>query len=54
MRVAAYEARDCMRMAAYEAREPEWTGQRDFGWLSGGEGLVKGMLGGLLFGKKSQ
>ena len=41
-------------MALHEAREPEWTGAKDFKWLSGGAGLIKGMLGGLLFGPKAK
>lgn len=40
--------------AEWEAREPEWTGSADFKWISGSGGLIKGMLGGLLFGPKSQ
>lgn len=40
------------RVGEYETCEPEWTGPKDFKWLSGG-GLIKGMLGGLLFGPKS-
>ena len=41
------------RVAEYEEREHEWTGKPDFKWLSG-FGLIKGMLGGLLFGPKSK
>jgi hypothetical protein len=41
------------RVEEYEKRESEWTGKRDFGWLSGG-GLMKGMLSGLLCGPKSR
>eukprot|EP00756_Hemistasia_phaeocysticola_P061591 Hpha_TRINITY_DN5050_c0_g1::TRINITY_DN5050_c0_g1_i1::g.94028::m.94028 len=46
-------ALDPRRVHEYEDREWEWTGKKDFGWLSGG-GLIKGMLGGLLFGPKSE
>jgi len=49
---APVEALDATRFSEYEAREPEWTGPKDFGWLSG-FGLLKGMLGGLLCGPKS-
>eukprot|EP00928_Gymnodinium_smaydae_P019738 TRINITY_DN17591_c0_g1_i1.p1 TRINITY_DN17591_c0_g1~~TRINITY_DN17591_c0_g1_i1.p1 ORF type:complete len:420 (+),score=63.42 TRINITY_DN17591_c0_g1_i1:191-1450(+) len=42
------------RVVEYETCEPEWTGAKDFAWISGGGGLIKGMLGGLLFGPKSQ
>ena len=51
---APVEAMSAERVAAYEAREPEWTGAKDFKWLSGGAGLIKGMLGGLLFGPKAK
>ena len=50
---AAVEAMVAVRVAEFEDREPEWTGPKDFAWLSGG-GLIKGMLSGLLFGPKSK
>ena len=51
---APIEAMSPMRVAEYEACEPEWTGNSDFKWISGGGGLIKGMLAGLLCGPKSQ
>ena len=50
---APVEAMSAVRVAEYETREAEWTGKEDFKWISGGAGLIKGMLGGLLFGPKS-
>ena len=43
-----------VRLVEYEAQESQWTGKRDFDWLSGGGGLIKGLLGGLCCGPKSQ
>ena len=47
------EALDPIRVVEYETRESEWTGKSDFGWLTS-LGLIKGMLGGLLFGPTAQ
>jgi hypothetical protein len=44
---------DPVRVVAFEAREHEWTGRADFNWLSSGA-LVKGLVGGLLFGPKAR
>ncbi|GMI35224.1 hypothetical protein TeGR_g12281 [Tetraparma gracilis] len=41
-----------VRVAEYERRESEWTGKKDFDFLTSG-GLIKGMLSGLLFGPKA-
>ena len=49
---APVESMTPARVHEYETREPEWTGKKDFAWLSGG-GLIKGMLMGMLFGPKS-
>jgi len=46
------EAMDPVRVAAYETRESEWTGVKDFNFLTSG-GLIKGMLGGMLCGPKA-
>jgi hypothetical protein len=54
MGTGAIESMTAERVHEYEACESEWTGKKDFGWISGGAGLIKGMLGGLLFGPKSQ
>jgi len=51
---APVEAMTAERISEYEIRESEWTGKADFDWISGGAGLIKGMLGGLLFGPKSK
>eukprot|EP00441_Pelagodinium_beii_P014498 CAMPEP_0197659264 /NCGR_PEP_ID=MMETSP1338-20131121/46928_1 /TAXON_ID=43686 ORGANISM="Pelagodinium beii, Strain RCC1491" /NCGR_SAMPLE_ID=MMETSP1338 /ASSEMBLY_ACC=CAM_ASM_000754 /LENGTH=412 /DNA_ID=CAMNT_0043236107 /DNA_START=61 /DNA_END=1299 /DNA_ORIENTATION=+ len=51
---AKVESMSPKRISEYEAREPEWTGKKDFAWISGGAGLVKGMLTGLAFGPKSK
>ena len=42
-----------VRVVEYETTEYEWTGIKDFKWLSG-FGLIKGMLMGALFGPKAQ
>ena len=47
------EAMNPKRVEEYETREPEWTGKKDFKFLSGG-GLMKGMLTGMCCGPKAQ
>lgn len=49
---AEVQSMSAQRISEYEERESEWTGKKDFSWLSGG-GLMKGMLSGLLCGPKS-
>eukprot|EP00442_Polarella_glacialis_P027522 CAMPEP_0115097894 /NCGR_PEP_ID=MMETSP0227-20121206/30795_1 /TAXON_ID=89957 /ORGANISM="Polarella glacialis, Strain CCMP 1383" /LENGTH=418 /DNA_ID=CAMNT_0002492315 /DNA_START=43 /DNA_END=1299 /DNA_ORIENTATION=+ len=48
----AVQSMSASRIPEYEERDSEWTGKRDFAWLSGG-GLIKGMLAGALFGPKA-
>lgn len=48
------DAMDPVRVAEYEATEFKWTGKKDFAWLSGGGGLIKGMLTGACCGPKAK
>lgn len=50
---AAVKSMSPKRIAEYESRESEWTGKRDFDWIAGSGGLMKGMLAGYMFGPKS-
>ena len=49
---APVEALDPRRVQEYETREAEWTGEKDYKWLTG-VGMIKGVLNGLLCGPKA-